>query len=216
MAPWTVTPHRHLQSRCCTLCPFPNKTESNGHNQISLSVEKRNLRGPLWFGNTVFQIPSLLLTLPKAKNGGFYYYDIIVKAIHKGEWKIESYKGSLSFIPPCFIYKIKKKGDQKQTGKKRAEGWISRWLCLSFLIMAPHFYSRVVAVSFLESLLLSPLPFSLHSFDRSLRSHRPRIRHRHPLGEKCGTTFLPLWLKPAERRWRLRLCSWPSAIVGNC
>lgn len=85
MAPWTVTPHRHLQSRCCTLCPFPNKTESNGHNQISLSVEKRNLRGPLWFGNTVFQIPSLLLTLPKAKNGGFYYYDIIVKAIHKGE-----------------------------------------------------------------------------------------------------------------------------------
>lgn len=34
---------------------------------------------------------------------------------------------------------------------------------------------------FLESRLLSPLPFSPHSFDRSLRTHLLRTRHHHPL-----------------------------------
>lgn len=91
--------------------------------------------------------------------------------------------------------------------------WVSRWLCL-FLTMAPHFYSRIVAVPFLESLLLSPLPFSLHSFDRSLCNRLLRARHRPPLGENCGTTFLPYgW--SAQKEDALRFSSWASAIAGN-
>lgn len=48
---------------------------------------------------------------------------------------------------------------------------------------ACHFYSRNGTVRSLESRLLSPLPFSPHSFDRSLCTHLLRTRHHHPLEE---------------------------------
>lgn len=78
----------------------------------------------------------------------------------------------------------------------------------------PSFLFHGCCMPFLET-LLSPL-FSLPSFDRSLCTHLLRTRHRHPLGEKRGTTFLPLWLKPTEG-WQvvLQLFSPPGCWNGN-
>lgn len=147
----------------------------------------------------MFQRPSLLLTLPKSQKWILLlWYNCYLKH-HKGE-ENRTYRCSLHLSHPCFIYKIIKEVIRSKLEKNGQKVEFQGDCAYHFSLWPLIFYSRVVAVSFLESLLLSPLPFSLHSFDRSLRSHRPRIRHRHPLGEKCGTTFLPLWLKPADRR----------------
>lgn len=61
----------------------------------------------------------------------------------------------------------------------------------ALVISARQFYSRKVAGRFLESRLLSPLPFSLPSFDKSLCTHLLRTRHRHPLEERIVVPPFP-------------------------